>query len=203
MAKDSFLMYTEWANQVIRLSDEQAGVLLKSIFAYNKGEPMPAMDDKTDMCFSFIQGQLDRDSRKYENVCEKRREAGKKGGEANATKRKQMLPIANFGKQTVANQADNDNEYENDNDNDNDDDLKKEKRKKIIDDAERKRLEERDRILEEDGYAERHEGAGEVYFNPTIKLGMKSAPSSHGTMSQEERERILKRLEDFQKRKEG
>lgn len=119
MARDSFLMYTEWANQINRLSDEQAGILLKAIFAYNKGEQMHAMDDKTDMCFSFIQGQLDRDSRKYADVCDKRREAGKKGGVANATKRKQMLPIANFAKQTVANQADNDNENENEYENDN------------------------------------------------------------------------------------
>lgn len=120
MAKDSFLMYTEWANQINRLTDAQAGTLLKAIFSYVKRDPIPLLDDKTDMCFSFIQGQLDRDSKKYEDVCEKRRESGKKGGEANATKRKQMLPNATFGKQTVANQADNDNEYENEYENDND-----------------------------------------------------------------------------------
>lgn len=120
MAKDSFLMYTEWANQINRLTDAQAGTLLKAIFSYVKRDQMPLLDDKTDMCFSFIQGQLDRDSKKYEDVCEKRRESGKKGGEANATKRKQMLPNATFGKQTVANQADNDNEYENEYENDND-----------------------------------------------------------------------------------
>lgn len=132
MAKDSFLMYTEWSHQVKRLSDDQAGILLKAIFAYNNGEQLPPMDDKTDMCFSFIQGQLDRDSKKYDDVCEKRRASGKKGGVANATKRKQMLPNATFGKQSVANQADNDNEYDNENDYEYDDDSKKSKDSKCF-----------------------------------------------------------------------
>lgn len=193
MGKDSFLLYTEWGRQVERLSDDQAGVLLKAIFAYNRGDAMPDMDDKTDMCFAFIQGQLDRDSKKYDDVCEKRRESGKKGGVANASKRKQTVANASKGKQTVANQADNDNEYDNDNDNEYDDD-------------------DDELIMTTAGTMIRK---GDIHFGKTVRLGIKRTASSSSQdtlpeqldnrhpITQEEKDRIMKRLEDFKRRQGG
>ena len=117
MAKDSFLMYTEWGEQIAKLTDEQSGILIKNIFAYKTGGNAPEMDAMTEMCFSFLKSQIDRDSEKYDEICEKRREAGRKGGKANGIKSKQMQANANFVKH-----YDNDNEYEDDNDDDYDDD---------------------------------------------------------------------------------
>lgn len=107
MAKDSFLLYTEWGEQINKLSDEQAGLLIKSIFAYKDGKEVPSLDPMTEMCFSFLKSTIDRDAEKYDEICEKRREAGKKGGQANGSKCKQMKANANFVKH-----YDNDNEYE-------------------------------------------------------------------------------------------
>lgn len=155
MAKDSFLLYTEWGEQISRLSDEQAGRLIKNIFAYKSGTQAPDMDDMTYMCFSFLKSQIDRDAEKYNATCEKRREAGRKGGKANGSKSKQMEANAFFAKH-----YDNDNEYDNDYDYD-DDERKKKERNVIMDDAERNLLERR---LE-----------GETHFNPVVKLGWKKA----------------------------
>ena len=107
MAKDSFLLYTEWGEQINKLSDEQAGLLIKSIFAYKDGKEVPSLDPMTEMCFSVLKSTIDRDAEKYDEICEKRREAGKKGGQANGSKCKQMQANANFAKH-----YDNDNEYE-------------------------------------------------------------------------------------------
>lgn len=197
MEKDSFLMYAEWGKMVKKLSLDQAGTLLLAIFAYHTGESLPEMDDRTDMCFSCMQVHFDRNAERYSETCEKRRESGRLGGIANATKRKQMVANGSTRKQTIANQADNDND--NDNDHDNDDDYLRKKKERIA------HLEERDRILEEDDYAERHEGAGEVYFKPKVKLGWAKPKEENGIpkpplMSDEDYKRMMDRLTAFKER---
>lgn len=63
---------------------EQRGALLTAIMAYETGEEMPEMDGMTQMAFSFIKEQLDRDSERHESTCQKRSEAGKRGGRPKA-----------------------------------------------------------------------------------------------------------------------
>jgi hypothetical protein len=186
MAKDSFLMYSEWGEQLNKLSDEQAGTLIKNIFAYKTGTEAPQMDSMTEMCFSFIKSQIERDSFKYDEICEKRREAGRKGGKANGSKCKQMQANANFAKH-YDNDNDNDNEYEDDNDND--------------DDVERKK--ERDRLLAEDDYALRHEDDGRTYFEPRVKLGWKKTRTGHEPLTQEQKDYWTKRALEFQRKRES
>ena len=62
----------------------------------------------TRMAFRFMAAQLDRDHEKWEEVCRKRSEAGKKGGETRARNLQQAN--ATFAKQSLANQADTDTE---------------------------------------------------------------------------------------------
>ena len=88
MAKDSFVMYAEWGEQINKLSNEQAGLLVKSIFAYKTGMVLPELDPMTEMCFSFLKSTIERDSERYDEICERRREFGQKGGQASASKRK-------------------------------------------------------------------------------------------------------------------
>ena len=106
------------------------------------------------------------------NANNKRREDGKKGGRPKKTIGFENENHRLLNSKPNVNVNVNENVNVNANENVNEAE-KKEKRKKLIDDAERKRLEERDRILEEDDYAARHEGAGEHYFNPIVKLGWK------------------------------
>ena len=201
MARDSFIIYTEWGENISVLSDEQAGVLVKALFSLAKDEDIPQMDAVTDMCFRFLKAQIDRDSKRYEEKKSVRSEAGKKGAIARWQNGKNDKRILANGKNSLYVDVDVNedvNEYVND------DDDKKEKRKKsIIDDAERKRLEERDRILEEDDYAARHEDDGKRYFEPVVKLGWKKpsgenlTSTGHEPLTEEQKAYWTKRAADF------
>lgn len=77
--KKSFVMYTEYQDNINMLSQEQKGDLLDCIFNFAKG-----VDNKPDgivgMAFSFIRNQMQRDIEKYEIFINKQQENGRKGG---------------------------------------------------------------------------------------------------------------------------
>ena len=121
--RDSFLMYTANMHQISLLTMEQRGVLFTAIMYYAAGQPVPEMDGMTQMAFSFIKAQMDRDNEKYLKMVEARREAGKLGGrpKGNASSEKQDEAKKANGfpeKQIKAKKHDNDNVYDNDNVND-------------------------------------------------------------------------------------
>ena len=103
--KNSFVLYTDYLQQIELLNNEQRGVLLTAVMKYASGLEMPEMDGITMMAFSFIKSNMDKDNEKYERTVKARQEAGKSGGR----------PKANgfFEKQ---NNPDNDNENDNVND---------------------------------------------------------------------------------------
>ena len=139
MEKKSFVMYADYEKHIARLSDEDAGELFKAIFTYvNTGEEVP-LSPAADMAFSFMKERIDRDSEKWAVTCQKRSEAGKKGGapkgnknaankqkqakqanvsankqkqakQANVSANKQKQRRTSKRKQTQAKQADNDND---------------------------------------------------------------------------------------------
>jgi hypothetical protein len=129
--RDSFLLYTENAEQLEMLTDEQAGALFKAIMAYQTGKPLPELDGMTAIVFSVIRQKLDRDAAKYEEVCEKRREAGKKKANADFDDAKKANAFSEGSKKANAfseeqkkqmhpdndNDPDNDNEHDNEHDN--------------------------------------------------------------------------------------
>ena len=51
-----------------------------ALIDYSESGVTPELDGISMMAFSFIQSQMDRDSKKYENRCSSNRENGKKGG---------------------------------------------------------------------------------------------------------------------------
>ena len=113
--KDSFILYTEQKAVIDKLTDEQAGKLIKAIYEYVATDNMPQLDYLLDLIITPIKQSLDKNKEKYEEVSKKRAEAGAKGGkqkianQANASKCKQRK----------ANQADNEYEYDNEYDNEN------------------------------------------------------------------------------------
>lgn len=121
--KNSFILYTEIWPAIQKLDMEQRGKLFTAIMKHAIGEPPEKLDILTDVVFTFIASQLDRDEQKYQEVCKRRAEYGRRGGLATA---KQKQAKASKSKQDQANQADNendndnDNEYDNDNENEND-----------------------------------------------------------------------------------
>lgn len=89
MAKDSFLLYYEWEDNLSDLTDDQLGSLLRALFSYEKrGEQYAGNDPEVRMAFRFVKGTLDRNREKYDARVEQCKEAGKRSGEARKNKKK-------------------------------------------------------------------------------------------------------------------
>lgn len=80
--KPSFLVYYDNEVIVLRLRDDEAGRLFKSLFPYGRDEIKPDFDKSPAlaMAFDILSMAIDRDKEKYQNTCEQNRENGRKGG---------------------------------------------------------------------------------------------------------------------------
>ena len=117
--KKSFVMYESWGAAIEKMNNEQAGELIKAIYAYQKDPDAVPEDPALAFVFELIKQQLDADSQRYKEACAARSEAGKKGGrpKANASDKKQMVSTESKKSKCFsekAKKADNDNEYDND-----------------------------------------------------------------------------------------
>lgn len=123
-SKNSFLLYTEQKEVIDKLSDEQAGQLIKAIYKYANDGEMPELEGLLDIVIIPFKQCIDKNNEKYEEVIKKRSEAGKLGGrpkgEEVEKQTKAKKANAFLEKQTKAKKADNDNVNENVNVNDND-----------------------------------------------------------------------------------
>jgi hypothetical protein len=108
MAKDkkSFILYSDAIHTVEKLSDTDAGQLLKHLLRYVNDQNPTTENPLVEIAFEPIKQQLKRDLVKFEDVKVKRSEAGKAG----ANKRWQEIANANKGIQTIAKIAVNDND---------------------------------------------------------------------------------------------
>lgn len=78
--KKSFILYCDQQGVFNMLPDEQAGKLIKHIFAYVNDENPESEDLLLTIAFEAIKTQLKRDLKKYESYIDKQKENGKKGG---------------------------------------------------------------------------------------------------------------------------
>lgn len=124
--KDSFILYTEQKAVIDKLSNEQAGKLIKAIYEYVETGKMPELDITLDLVITPFKTILDKNKAKYEEVSKARAEAGSKGGKQNKQKEANKSKI----KQKKQLQTKDSNCDDNDNDNENDNDLEKENIKK-------------------------------------------------------------------------
>ena len=108
--KNAFLLYKNHAEIFDKLSDEQAGKLIKAIFEYERTGITPELEPLLDMAFTPIKQTIDIDAEKYAQKVEKRRQAGSKGGKQRVANQAN----ATFAKQTQANQANINNDINND-----------------------------------------------------------------------------------------
>lgn len=129
MAKDSFIFYTKFGEQIDLLSDTQVGVLLRALIKYQDGKTIPKMDGMTNLVFSMIRQQIDFDNQKYDDMCKARSEAGRQGGrpaksienkwskakKANALNDKAKKPNAFLGFDEKAKKAESDTDKDTDN----------------------------------------------------------------------------------------
>ena len=83
MAKDktSFVLYSDNQSIINLMTDEQAGLLLKTLFSYVNDEN-PIIDNSIVLVFEMIKLQLKRDLKKWEQTKNGRSIAGKASAEA-------------------------------------------------------------------------------------------------------------------------
>ena len=139
--KNSFIIYNSFYEPLKNLSNEQLGKLFRAIFDYTIDGKVTE-DNEILIAFMFIKNQLDMDNEKYQDIKQKRSEAGKKHKGNQYTKGNKMEQMEQNG----TNGSDNDNV------NDNDIYKKKNIKKKkygefdnvLLTDEEYKKLEEKD-----------------------------------------------------------
>lgn len=78
--KNSFIIYHKYRKSLEDLTNEQVGILFRAIFDYEIDGIEPKFAGELQMAFKFIRQDLDFNSDKYENICERNRVNGAKGG---------------------------------------------------------------------------------------------------------------------------
>ena len=140
---ESFIFYAAYAEKFTELTDEQFGKLVRHMCEYRKtGEAPEIKDGLVRLAFNVVKYDIDHNSEKYEETCEKRRQAiqerwGKKEAaqttqtaqaeektqpiQKNTNDTKEYKSIQNIQKNTndTYNENENVNVNENDNENDN------------------------------------------------------------------------------------
>ena len=77
--KIAFLLYYDWEKLFVSLdNNEDAGILIKALFAYVKRGEVAKFNGALKTAFTFIIDKIDHDSEKWADTCEKRRNAAKK-----------------------------------------------------------------------------------------------------------------------------
>ena len=80
-SKKSFVMYGSWSSAIDKMSNEQAGQLLKAIYALQDDENAEPEDPSVSFVFEIIKDKLFEDAKEWEKEKQRRSESGKKGME--------------------------------------------------------------------------------------------------------------------------
>ena len=85
--KNSFVLRNSYADIFADMSDKQAGALIKVIFNYVAAKDVTdgLQDVEVKMAWKFIKQDIDYDTKKYNDLCDKRAEYGKQGGRPKAS----------------------------------------------------------------------------------------------------------------------
>ena len=85
--KVAFLVYYDWETLFDTLnSNEEAGELIKALFAFAKRGEIAEFTGALKMAFVFMSQQIERDAEKWEEIRVSRSRAGKKGAEQKQAK---------------------------------------------------------------------------------------------------------------------
>lgn len=131
MEKDSFILYTEQKELFERLSDKEAGQLIKAIFTYVSTGKTNNLKKTLDIAFIPIKQNIDRNNEKWTEIKIKRSEAGKKSAEIKKQQKSTNLTSVDFVKSKSTNSTVNVNVNDNVNVNVNKKENIKEKEPKI------------------------------------------------------------------------
>ena len=103
MRKNSFVIYTDCLEQLEVIPDAERGVLFLEVLKYARTGVVPNIDNPfLKALFLGFKNQIDRDCAKYDEVCKKRAEAGRNGGNQRVANLKQQQANESNCKQNQA-----------------------------------------------------------------------------------------------------
>ena len=85
------LIYPSHYELMEELTDEQAGLLIKTIGRYQRGEDISISDVLVKGIWMGIKSDFDKQRETYEAVCKRNQENGKKGGRPKKTQKTQVV----------------------------------------------------------------------------------------------------------------
>ena len=94
-SKKSFVMYGSWSSAIEKMSNEQAGQLLKAIYALQDDENAEPEDPSVSFVFEIIKDKLFEDAKEWEKAKQRRSESGKKGMEKRWSEDKRTITSDN------------------------------------------------------------------------------------------------------------
>ena len=79
--KESFILHLDWKRAVFFMNNEEAGILLKAIYAYHAGEKLPENMPENVLTFLLLaQPFFEENAEKYRKTCLRNRANGARGG---------------------------------------------------------------------------------------------------------------------------
>lgn len=106
---DNFIFYKEWVHQLRVIATcgapEDMAALCDGLEAFLDGEEAEISSPMAALVYNQMTSQILRDKEQYRKVSEQRSSAGKKGAEANASKRQQTPANDSKSQQTPANDS--------------------------------------------------------------------------------------------------
>ena len=111
--KKGFVLYADLIHTINKMPSDKAGDLFKHILSYVNDEDPTTDDMLIELVFEPIKQQLKRDLKKYESICNRNSENGKKGGRPKK-QQEPKKPTGLIGNPTEPKKADKDNDTDKD-----------------------------------------------------------------------------------------
>jgi len=108
--KKSFILHYDSLSVIDKMTDDQTGKLLRMMKSYHNGRDYICNDFAVELVFEQFKNQFDRDLIKYNNICERNSNNGKKWWRPQEPKE----PSGLSGNPKKPRKADNDNDNDND-----------------------------------------------------------------------------------------
>lgn len=120
--KKSFILHYDSLSVIDKMTDEQTGKLFRMMKSYHNGRDYICEDLAVELVFEQFKNQFDRDLIKYNNICERNSNNGKKWWRPQEPKK----PTGLSGNPKKPKKADNDSDNKNDSDNVNENNIQSE-----------------------------------------------------------------------------
>lgn len=105
MAREFICLYFSWLETGATLTDEEFGRMCRAGLQYGLDGTEPDLPGNDKILFPVMKWQVDRDVSKFDEICQKRREAGSRGGKSKSKQSEANQANATSAKQNEANQA--------------------------------------------------------------------------------------------------